>query len=116
MPRHQHGFTLLEIMVVVAIFSVLLSIGFSNYVRARNSTQTRACVKQIRTLQAAKSQLAMIRHLPAGTLVSAADLLTEELIRQEPICPMGFSYDLGTLNDEPVCTSGLPGHTHDGPY
>ena len=113
--RRRSGFTLLEIMVTTAIFSVLLTLGVSNYVRARSTAQTRACVKQIRTLQAAKQQYAMLHGLPASAAPTLADLVGAGLLRTEPACPAGFAYTPGTLNDEPTCASGLPGHTFDGP-
>jgi type II secretory pathway pseudopilin PulG len=105
-----------EIMVVVAIFSVLLSLAFPNYVRARASASVRACVKQIRNLQAAKDQYAILHKLSPGAPVSFADLISEELIKAEPTCPEGFPYTLGTVPSDVVCTSGLTGHTINGPY
>jgi prepilin-type N-terminal cleavage/methylation domain-containing protein len=114
--RTRPGFSLLEIMVVVAIFSIIISIGFPNYIRARTSARTRGCVKQIRTLTAAKEQYALIRKVPSGAAVSMGNLIAEELINSEPTCPDGFPYTLGTVGEDAVCTSGLPGHTHNGPY
>jgi prepilin-type N-terminal cleavage/methylation domain-containing protein len=114
--KQRSGFTLLEIMVVVAIFSVIMSIGFPNFIRARTSARTRACVKQIRTLQAAKEQYAMLKRLPQGSAVSMGDLVAQELISSGPICPDGFPYTVGLVGEDVVCTSGLPGHMIDGPY
>lgn len=114
--RKRPGFSLLEIMVVAAIFSIILSIGFPNYIRARTSTRTRGCVKQIRTLTAAKEQYALLRRVPNGAPVSFANLIADELIFSEPTCPDGFPYTLGLVGDDVVCTSGLPGHNHNGPY
>jgi prepilin-type N-terminal cleavage/methylation domain-containing protein len=114
--RTRPGFSLVEIMVTIAIVSVLFSLAFPNYVRARASARVRGCVKQIRNLQAAKDQYAMIHKLNGGAAISFADLVAEELINDEPTCPDGFPYTLGTLGEDVVCTSGLPGHEINGPY
>lgn len=114
--RRRPGFSLLELMVVVAIFSVLVSIVGPSYIRARQSARVRACVKQIRTLQAIKDQYAMMRRLPQGAAVSFADLVADGLLREEVICPDGFPYAVGAIGEDVICTSGLPGHHSAGPY
>ena len=42
--ENQRGFTLLEMMVVVAIIAVLAGILIPNFSRARSQAQTSACV------------------------------------------------------------------------
>jgi prepilin-type N-terminal cleavage/methylation domain-containing protein len=114
--RKRRGFTLVEVMVVTAIMSVIASIAFPNFVKARTSTRARSCVRQIRTLMGAKEQYALIRRIPTGAVVSMGNLIAEELITSEPVCPDGFPYTVGIVGDDPVCTSGLPGHLLTGPY
>ena len=55
----QHGFTLVEIMIVVAIIGLLAAIAIPNFVRARTTSQTNACINNLRTIDSAKSQWAM---------------------------------------------------------
>jgi prepilin-type N-terminal cleavage/methylation domain-containing protein len=108
--RNRPGFSLLEIMVVVAIFSILMAIAIPNWVRARTMSQARACAHNLRTIQSAKEQYAMINKLPAGSTVTFAQLIAGQYLRVTPICPEGFNYTIGTIDQDPICQSGQPDH------
>ncbi len=57
-PR-KAGFTLVEIMIVVAIIGLLASIAIPNFVRARSRAQTDGCLNNLRQIDAAKQQWAL---------------------------------------------------------
>jgi prepilin-type N-terminal cleavage/methylation domain-containing protein len=57
--RRKHGFTLVEIMIVVAIIGLLAAIGVPNYLGARQRTQTNSCINNLRQIDGAKQQWAM---------------------------------------------------------
>ncbi len=53
------GFTLVEIMIVVAIIALLASIAVPNFLRARLRSQATACKQDLRMLDAAIEQYAI---------------------------------------------------------
>ncbi len=53
------GFTLVEIMIVLAIIGFLLTIAIPSFVQARTNTQKNICLNNLRHIQAAKEQYAL---------------------------------------------------------
>src|SRR5438067_424259 len=52
-PSPKAAFTLVEIMIVVAIIGLLASIAIPNFVKARNTAQTQACITNLRQIEGA---------------------------------------------------------------
>ena len=51
--RSRHGFTLVEIMIVVAIISLLAAIAIPNLLRARHNANEAAAIAALRTISTA---------------------------------------------------------------
>ena len=104
------GFTLVEIMIVVAIIGLLAAIAIPNFVKARTASQKSACIANLKQIDGAKQTWALENKKVGTDLPVKADLYgTDKYIRDEPTCPASGVYDIGVVNVKPTCT--IPDHT-----
>jgi len=68
------GFTLVEIMIVVAIIALLAAIAVPNFLRSRKRSQATQVLEDLRQMDAAIDQYAMETNKSAGSNVDFADV------------------------------------------
>jgi prepilin-type N-terminal cleavage/methylation domain-containing protein len=68
------GFTLVEVMIVVAIIGLLSAIAVPNYVHARKSSQVNACINNLRQIDGAKHQWALEAGKGSADVPTPADI------------------------------------------
>jgi prepilin-type N-terminal cleavage/methylation domain-containing protein len=112
MKKMRHGFTLVEIMIVVLIIGILLAIAVPNFIKARESSRAKACIANLKQIDSAKEQWAMDTNQPNGTAVTMTVLSgTGNYIKSDPVCPSSGTYTLNNVGTPPTCSVGGTGTT-----
>jgi prepilin-type N-terminal cleavage/methylation domain-containing protein len=102
------GFTLVEIMIVVAIIGLLAAIAIPNFVKARATSQQNACINNLRQIDAAANQFALEKGKSTGSPLTLTTDLTPYIklnsASKLPPCPAGGVYALTAVGTNPVCS------------
>lgn len=105
------GFTLIEIMIVVALIGLLATIATPTWVKARTSSQANACINNLRQIDAAVQQWALDTRSAPSTAVAFDNI--SSYLKHAVICPAGGSsanfgttYSVTTVGEKPTCQIG----------
>ena len=91
--QNVKGFTLVEIMIVVAIIALLAAISVPSCINARAKSMQSSCYNNMRLMDGAIQQYALDN---SNTVASAVSQLvgTNAYIKDTPLCKGGGSYTL----------------------
>jgi prepilin-type N-terminal cleavage/methylation domain-containing protein len=100
------GFTLVEIMIVVAIIALLAAIAVPGFLRARKRSQASKIINDLRLIDSAMDQYAIENGKKTGDSIGTADW-TNYLKKDTVLYATGqdlFGHDYGpqTVDDHPV--------------
>jgi len=102
----RSGFTLVEIMIVVAIIGLLAAIAIPNYAQARERVRQSACINNLQQIEGAIQRWSLEMHRDEGQAVTYSDI--QGYLKRSVVCPAGGksfadSYTLTTVDASATC-------------
>ena len=110
--RRRAGFTLIEILIVVAIMGIILGVALPAFLKSRNQARKQVCIENISQIESAKQQWGLENGKKDGDAPVDADIFGDNAyIKKKPNCPGGGTYDLKSIGTIATCTQAADGHS-----
>src|SRR5438105_14410015 len=110
----QAGFTLVELMIVVAIFGLLIGLALPNFIKARTRARQQLCIENLSQIESAKQIWGVENAKKDGDVPANAELIGASLyMKQDPTCPGGGTHSLNGIGANATCT--IHGHSLQSP-
>jgi len=101
MKNKVKGFTLVEIMIVVAIIGVLVAIALPNFMNARRKSVVRTAQVSLKQIDGAREQFLLDESKPISSIDTIEEMETElvpSYVKVWPVCPGGGTFSANATN------------------
>lgn len=113
----KRGFTVIEMMIVVAIIGILIALAIPNFIHSREHVYRDMCINNLRQIKLAKAQWALENNksneeipTPEPTIADLDPYIEDDITTGHKfICPLNqggtfdSSYKINDLKTEPTC-------------
>ena len=89
------GFTLVELLIVVAIIALLVSIALPNFARARDNARHNICLNNLRLMAHSAEEYITINDLVETVVCTEAQIGSFIKGEKIPFCPAAGTYSFG---------------------
>lgn len=104
------GFTMVEIMIVVAIIGLLAVIAIPNFIKSRTNAQRQICIENLGQIESAKQVWGLQNNKVDGDAPTSGDLIGDDkYLKKTPSCPAAGIYNFRAIGVTATCT--IAGHT-----
>ena len=111
---NYRGFTLIELMIIVAIIAIILAIGIPSFFRISALSKRTACIENLRKITVAVDQWAIDSNINTGDKLTQdqENYVYSNYLRSKPACPSGGEYVINPVGSNPQvqCTLENEGH------
>ncbi len=103
--QKRRAFTMIETMIIVAIFGILLMIALPGWIQARRKGQRTICMETLTKIDHAKEVWAFENKKNVGDVPTDSDLYGQEsYLRDTPTCPGDGTYTINAVGTLPSCS------------